>query len=90
MALLFVSIALFGYIALQIRLIDSNEKLVAKQGALGQAEVQLAQSVTSFRRATEKGQPRLHPTVAEGTWNDRTGEHRYEVDTLTTRVRSGW
>ena len=89
-ALLFVSIALFGYIALQIRLIDSNEKLVAKQGALGQAEVQLAQSVTSFRRATEKGQPRLHPTVAEGTWHDRTGEHRYEVDTLTTRVRSGW
>lgn len=90
MALLFVSIALFGYIALQIRLIDSNEKLVSKQGALTQAEVQLAQSVTSFRRAPEKGPPRLLPTLAQGTWSDRNGEHRYEVDTLTTRVRPGW
>ncbi len=89
-ALLFVSIALFGYIALQIRLIDSNEKLVSKQGALGEAEVKLTQSVTGFRRSPEKGLPSLRPTVAEAAWTDRNGDHHYKVDSLTTRVRAGW
>lgn len=89
-ALLFVSIALFGYIALQIRLIDSNEKLVSKQGALGEAEIRLAQSVTVLRRSPEKGLPVLHSTVAQSVWTDRNGEHHYKVDSLTARVRAGW
>ena len=89
-ALLFVSIALFGHIALQIRLIDSNEKLVYKQGALGEAETKLAQSVTGFRRSPEVGLPTLHTSLSESTWTDRNGEHTYEVDSLTTRVRAGW
>lgn len=89
-ALLFVSIALFGYIALQIRLIDSNEKLVSKQGALGEAEVQLAQSVTGSRRAFSQGPIELTHSRAEGVWVDRNGEHRTKVDALTARVRAGW
>lgn len=89
-AVLFVSIALFGYIALQIRLIDSNEKLVSKQTALQEAEVKLAQSVSGFRRDAVSGFPTLSPTVAETTWTDRNGTHTYQVDTLTTRIRPGW
>lgn len=90
MALLFVSIALFAYIALQIRLIDSNEKLVAKQGALAEAEGQLAQSVTGVRRALDQGPLELVHSRAEGVWVDRNGEHRTKVDALTARVRAGW
>lgn len=90
LALLFICIALFGYIALQIRLIDSNEKLVSKQGALQEAEVKLAQSVTAFRRDTARGTPTLAPTVAETQWTDRNGTHHYLVDTFTTRARAGW
>lgn len=89
-ALLFVSIALFGYIALQIRLIDSNEKLVSKQIALQDAEVRLAQSVTGLRRDNTPGMANLAPSVAETSWTDRNGTHLYRVDTLTTRVRAGW
>jgi Tfp pilus assembly protein PilV len=89
-ALLFVSIALFGYIALQMRLIDSNEKLVSKQTALQEAEVKLAQSVTGFRRDHAPGFPALSPTIAETSWTDRNGAHHYRVDTLTCSVRAGW
>jgi Tfp pilus assembly protein PilV len=89
-AMLFISIALFGYIALQMRLIDSNEKLVSKQTALQDAEVKLAQSVTAFRRDNLPGFPALLRTVAETTWTDRNGSHHYQVDTLTSPVRAGW
>ena len=89
-ALLFVCIALFGYIALQMRLIDSNEKLVSKQSALQDAETKLAASVLGFRRDKTPGIARLSPTVAESTWTDRNGTHAYRVDTLTTPVRYGW
>ena len=71
-------------------LIDSNEKLVSKQGALQEAEVKLAQSVTAFRRDTARGTPTLAPTVAETQWTDRNGTHHYLVDTFTTRARAGW
>jgi Tfp pilus assembly protein PilV len=89
-ALLFISIGLFGYIALQIRLIDSNEKLVAKQTALQDAEVQLSQSVAAYRREESHGFPPLSPTIAKTTWSDRNGQHTYRVDTLTSPVRVGW
>lgn len=89
-AMLFVCIALFGYIALQMRLIDSNEKLVSKQSALQDAESKLATSVTCFRRDKTPGIAQLSPTVAESTWTDRNGTHAYRVDTRTTRVRYGW
>lgn len=89
-ALLFVCIALFGYIALQMRLIDSNEKLVSKQTALREAEGKLASSVLAHRRDKTPGVSKLTPTVAEAAWTDRNGTHTYRVDTLTTRVRYGW
>jgi Tfp pilus assembly protein PilV len=89
-AILFVSIALFGYIALQMRLIDSNEKLVSKQAALQEAEQKLVQSVMLFRRDATSVSPPLSPTVATASWTDRNGTHHYRVDTLTTPVRAGW
>lgn len=89
-ALWFVSIALFGYIALQIRLIDSNEKLVAKQEAIETAEVQLAQNATATRRTKDQAVYKLVPNTAKSSWADRNGTHDYLVDSLNAPVRYWW
>ena len=89
-ALLFISIALFGYIALQMRLIDSSEKIISKQNALETAEAKLSQSATGYRRQSTSGRPITYRTVAEASWEDRNGTHHYLVDSLTLPVRAGW
>lgn len=86
-AVAFVAIALFGYIALQMRLIDSNERVLLKQQAVLKAESDLASQISKARRSEQ-----TTPTavVASGTWTDRSGTHEYKVDGLCQAIEAGW
>ena len=86
-AVLFVSIALFGYIALQTRLIDSNERILLKQEAVLKAEQQMAVKIAATRRAATPG---VTSVSATSKWTDRSGSHDYEVDGLAQAVLPGW
>ena len=86
-AVAFVSIALFGYIALQMRLIDSNERVLLKQRAVLKAESELAQRISTKKRSATDT---LTEVSASGTWTDRSGLHTYNVDGVCAGIKVGW
>lgn len=86
-AITFVAIALFGYIALQMRLIDSNERVLLKQRAVLKAESELAQRISTKRRSATDT---LTEVSATGTWSDRSGLHTYSVDGVSAGIKVGW
>ena len=89
-ALLFISIALFGFIALQMRLLDSNERLQLKQEAVWKAESELAESIARVRASRDATITAPQPVSAESAWSLRDNRHEYKVDSLILPVRAGW
>ena len=86
-ALAFIAIGLLAYAALQIRVIDSNERILLKQDAVLQAEKDLASQIITVRRSSAGIESRVS---AETTWTDRGGTHPYQVDGICAQVHAGW
>ena len=96
LAMLFLSIALFAYVSLQIRLIYSTSKLEQHQLECEQANVTLVGNIgtarANYASATDVpgGPPGLKQITATSTWDDRNGSQSFTVDTFIRPMQSGW
>lgn len=103
LAILFLSIAFFGYVALHQRLIYSSWRLEQRQSPREEARQELMTRLEAARIATYAGAPSV-PGVSPGlqllrvekVWelpsrqNVDPEQHRYSLDTYVVVRRPGW
>ena len=94
MAMLFISIAFFGYMSLHIRLMHSGGKLELRQihrekvGLEILSQVALARSQDIGLKHPEF--PKLRRLVATESWTDKNGDQSILVETEVIRLEWGW
>ncbi|HEY4001934.1 MAG TPA: type II secretion system protein [Candidatus Xenobia bacterium] len=93
-AIAFISIALFAYVSLQIRLMYSTFKLEVHQMKCEQAGSALATAAGSGRTSTPAPAANLPAGLSHDaqtqTWTDRNGSHTYTIDTYVRPELPGW
>lgn len=93
-AILFISIAFFGYMSLHIRLMHSGQKLELRQQAREEVGQALTTQVIKVRQ-DGTGLPyqdltNVKRVSAAREWSDKNGVQHYEVETLVTPEEWGW
>lgn len=95
-AILFISIALFGYMSLHIRLMHSGEKLEQRQTYREQVGNSLAEAILAVKAGSSSlpDEPSLPAGIkhveAQATWTDRNGVQTCQSDTYEYRRSTGW
>ncbi len=95
-AILFVSIALFGYVGLHIRLLYSGEKIQDREDHREQACCTMVDSLSQASTEPTKfpdvpgGPPGLKQVTTTVKWDDRNGPRTLQVETWAREVRWGW
>lgn len=103
-AIVFVSIGLFGYVSLQARLLHSNRKLQARQQPREQAQSTMEAWISQLSSnpqmtssdanvgiyANEAGLNTLTRVRVQVTWDDENGKQRFLVESVVGKADSGW
>lgn len=93
-AILFISIAFFGYMSLHIRLMHSGQKLEQRQVHREEVGQSVAAQISKARREgvglKHPDVPELVRVIARAEWTDKNGEQSYRVETYELRDRFGW
>jgi len=101
-ALLFISIALFAYISLHIRIIHSSARVEERQAHREEAQASLSASIPTLAATPAAqpagvtverglpGLPKLCRVRTEVVWRDREGEQRIEATTLVGPEDASW
>ena len=95
-AILFISIAFFGYMSLHIRLMHSGQKLELRQQAREEVGQSLTQQVVAARSEGEAvgtplpELPAVKRLSVSREWEDKNGAQNYLVETLATAESWQW
>ncbi len=94
-AILFISIAFFGYMSLHIRLLHSGRKLELRQTHREAVGQEIATKIAAARRdgqgqSANADLPRLVQVSAEAEWEDKNGNQTYRVETFVLTEQLGW